>query len=91
MEKRTYFNREQKRPVALREAALKRFAPSEVAIIDASIEYLRDKSAAESTDISHREWGWQLTEENEDIPYAAAWLSPDALTQEEGAFAEEVV
>lgn len=90
IEPRVYFNREQRRPVALRQADLTVFTGQEVAILDAALEYLWGKDATESTDMSHREWGWKLTEENEEIPYALAWLSPDPLSQEQIAFGEQL-
>jgi hypothetical protein len=87
MENRTYFNRKQKRPVSKRKAQLTLFSGDEVAILAAAIEYLWEKDASEATELSHREWGWKLTAENEDIPYRAAWLSPEPPTQEEVEYA----
>lgn len=90
IETRVYFNRQQKRPVALRAAALSVFSGPEVAILDAAIEYLAGKDATEASEVSHREWAWKLTDESEDIPYGLAWLSPDPLTDEQIAFGERL-
>jgi hypothetical protein len=90
VELRNYFNRQQKRPVALRPADLSRFSGQDVATLDAAIDYLSGKDAAEASAVAHREWGWKLTDENEDIPYALAWLSPDPLTEEQVVVGEQL-
>jgi len=90
METRSYFNRLQQRPVALRPADIDVFTGREVAILDGAIDHLRGRDASEATDMSHREWGWKLTNENEDIPYALAWLSPDPLTEEQISVGEQL-
>ena len=83
LEYRSYFNGIQQRPVAKRECNEHLFEPDELDIVDQVIKGLRDCNGKEVSDISHREYGWRLTEESDIIPYRTAWLSSEPLTQDQ--------
>ena len=52
-----------------RDARTDIFGAEELRLVDEVIETLRDKTATEVSEISHREAGWQLVAEGETIPY----------------------
>lgn len=84
IEDRPVFTLIQERTVSQREADLTVFAsPKDVEILRDAVEFLRPLWAYEVTQLSHQEWGWQLTGEGEEIPYITAWLSAEPLTQEQ--------
>jgi hypothetical protein len=70
----------QKRIVPLTEADLSPFSGREIALVDYVIEQLRDQTATEVSDLSHGRV-WRIAGEKEVIPYEAALLSEDDLTQ----------
>jgi len=54
------------------------FSTEELAVVDEVIETLREMSATQLSELSHREAGWQLVDEGETIPYELAFvLAPD--------------
>jgi Protein of unknown function (DUF4065) len=66
----------QKRPTALREPDLSSFTAEEIALVNQVIDLLRDRTASESSHISHIEsMGWRIADEGEEIPYASVFLS----------------
>ena len=69
----------QKRPVALLPADLGDFSGEEIARVDKVIEVLRGHSAATVSAVSHKR-AWRITGDNESIPYEAALLSDDGIT-----------
>ena len=80
--------------VALREPRVELFSDDELRLVDDVIEVLRDASAAEVTELSHREAGWQLVGDGEVIPYPLAFvLAPAeaALTPSIAAEAERLL
>ena len=81
IEERPYFHGVQHRIVAKRPPNIERFSTDEIAILDEVIEGLWHLSATQVSDLSHREWGWQVAEPLEDIPYPAAWLSAESLDE----------
>ena len=83
MEHRDRFSRIQQRLVARREPVLDSFSSEELKVIENVLNKFRAYNAQEITEFSHEEWGWRVTENNEDIPYEAAWISSDPLTQEQ--------
>ncbi|MDQ4068497.1 MAG: Panacea domain-containing protein [Actinomycetota bacterium] len=50
------------------------FTPEELRLVDEVIEALRELSAIEVSELSHREAGWQLVDEGETIPYELAFV-----------------
>lgn len=57
------------------------FSPDELRLVDEVIEALRDMSAAQVSELSHREAGWQLVEEGETIPYELAYVLAPSETE----------
>jgi len=60
--------------IPLREARTDVFTAEELRLVDEVIEALRDRSATQVSDLSHREAGWQLVREGESIPYELAFV-----------------
>lgn len=84
IEERPYFTGVQKRLAIRKERNpdYELFTPPERDLIDAIIAYFHGKTARETSDFSHREPGWILAEDFEDIPYPTAWLSSEPLDQD---------
>ncbi len=64
-----------------REARTDVFTAEELRIVDDVIEELRQRSATQVSDLSHREAGWQLVEEGESIPYELAFVLAPAQAE----------
>lgn len=90
LEPTRYFNQVQTRIVAKRPPNLAKFNEAELRIVREVMHYLEDLNATEVSELSHREWGWRLTEEGEDIPYRTAWLSAEPLTQEQVQYGRQL-
>ncbi len=91
IEHRPYFQGVQKRPTVVGPGSQRElFSDDELHIVTAIVEYFRGKSARDVSDISHREPGWILAEEREDIPYETAWLSQDPVDQTDEAIARQM-
>jgi hypothetical protein len=73
--------RTQERPVNLRSARLDLFTPAQIALVDAIIDALRDATAEEVSELSHRMVGWKVVEKNETIPYETIFISDEPLTE----------
>ena len=73
--------RVQERPVNLRSAQLNLFTPEQIALVDAIIEALRDATAEEVSELSHRMVGWKVVAQNETIPYETIFVSDEPLTE----------
>lgn len=88
---RPYFQGVQKRPVVVGAGPQRTlFAESELRIVASIVSYFHGKSARDVSDISHREPGWILAEDREDIPYETAWLSQDPIDQTDEALARQM-
>jgi uncharacterized phage-associated protein len=74
-----YFNYRQERLVALQCAEISWLSEHERQIVDEVFDQLWEYNGTELSNISHREWGWQLTGNYENIPYELAWLSPEPV------------
>lgn len=83
IEERAWFNRTQKRLIALRSADLTRFRAEEIKLVDQIIYYFRSANASQVSELSHVEMGWKLAEDKETIPYETAFLSNEPLAHEE--------
>jgi uncharacterized phage-associated protein len=82
----------QKRIVALRTADLSQFSSEEIHLVKDVVEQLRESSADEVSELSHRFIGWkaaiaegQAKGENIAIPYGTVFVSRPTLTEEENA------
>lgn len=60
--------------IPLREPQTDLFATEELRLVDEIVEVLRERSAAEVSELSHREAGWQLVSEGDTIPYELAFV-----------------
>lgn len=78
-EVRWYVSHAQDRLVAKRKPDTRRFTDDEIRIARDVIRDLRDMNAADVSRLSHREWGWRLTSQLEEIPERTAWLSAEPL------------
>lgn len=86
---REYHGHVQRRLIALREANLNLFKPQEIALLDQVIEELREKTAASVSRQSHGK-AWQLAGYGERIPYNAAFLSDEPITDEDIALTQRL-
>jgi hypothetical protein len=80
IEKRQVGNREQKRVVPRRKAFLELFTGDELALVDEVIKELWDQSADDVSNASH-DVRWRTVKLKDLIPYEAAFLSQDPLTE----------
>jgi len=87
-----FYEKPQKRPIALKAPDLKHFTAEEISLVDYVIEKLWNLTAAEVSEFSHRFlFWWDAMPEKTLIPYAAAWVSvPREFTAEETALAEQL-
>lgn len=83
---RAHFGLKQKRAIALRSADLSAFSAPEVDLVNEIIESCWGKSASEISEDSHQFIGWQLAEENEDIPYEVALVGDRPIGDKERKF-----
>jgi hypothetical protein len=69
-----YFGRDVHRLVPLRDADLSLFTDDEIRTVDQVIDALGGTNGRNVSDRSHEDMAWQLVEEGDEIPYAAAFL-----------------
>lgn len=74
------FNYPQERLVAKRPANMSIFSAEEKRLVDNVIRALRNLSAVDASELSHREMGWQLAYDREVIPYDTVFLAGATLT-----------
>lgn len=84
-----YFGFDQKRVIALREAKLDGFKSRDIAMVDHVIQTLADRSASEVSERSHGR-AWRAAGNGERIPYNAAFLSDEGITEEDRAITREI-
>ncbi|HEX3531439.1 MAG TPA: Panacea domain-containing protein [Thermoanaerobaculia bacterium] len=90
---RSRFGLPQETVFARREAKLEVFKPRDVALVDAVLRQLRDNDAKEVSDLSHEFIGWELAEDEEDIPYDTVFLGDPRklrLTEEEVEYGKKL-
>jgi hypothetical protein len=73
----SFLGYEQHRLVPSRVADTSLFTTGELATVDEVVEDLRDLTAKQVSDLSHAEPGWQLVDDGETIPFAAAFIAPE--------------
>ncbi len=78
------------RVMAIREANLVQFSGRDIALVDRLIRQFWNKSATEISDQSHG-IAWQAVENNELIPYSAALLSDEGITDEDVERAQALI
>jgi hypothetical protein len=65
---------EQHRLRPLRAARREMFTEVELRAVDDAVALLRGRTGSEASDLSHREPGWRMVEDGEDIPFVTAYL-----------------
>lgn len=72
----THYNRQQHRPIAIRDAVLNKFTAAEISLVGEIVDEYKDLNAAEISDYSHiQSIGWQLAEPMQEIPYSTVFVS----------------
>lgn len=87
---RDYFDYTQKRVETLSEPMTSLFADSELRIVDNVIQKFMHWNARDLSEHSHYGAAWQLTEDEQFIPYEYALYSDEPLTKEELRHAQEL-
>ncbi|WP_088288848.1 Panacea domain-containing protein [Kineosporia sp. A_224] len=85
-----YFGRPQERLVAKRPPNLSLFTQAEIDLAAEVLKALWNRSATEASELSHREPGWALAGDRDEIPYSAVFLSSRALTPEDIRRGQEI-
>jgi hypothetical protein len=88
---RDYFTQTRKVPIALREPSLDPFTGWEIGLVENIIRQLWHMNATELSDLSHQFVGWRAAQFGEQIPYEAVFLDNTPVTDEEEAWARQVV
>jgi len=81
----SFLGYEQHRLVPSRPADLSRFSNDEIATVEEILDDLRHLTAKQVSDLSHAEPGWNLVDEGETMPYAAALIAPRHVETERSA------
>jgi hypothetical protein len=71
----------EKRVVNLRAPRLEVFTPAQISLVDSIIELLKDKTAEEASELSHRTVGWQIAAPGETIPYETVFVAAEPMTE----------
>lgn len=90
LKREKYFAYDKHRVIACREPQLEIFNGRDIALIDRLIDNFRNKTATEISNLSHGV-AWQSAELKAAIPYEAAILSDEGVTDEDIAVAEELI
>jgi hypothetical protein len=85
-----FYDRPQKRPLALRGPEISEFQSDELALIDSLLDRFKQSSASQISAASHQFLGWQVAKQGEAIPYAVALLDRGELTEREQVHARKV-
>lgn len=75
-----FFGQVQHKPMALRAADLSHFSGEDIAVLDSVIRDSDGKTATEASNASHR-IEWKTRQNGDEIPYEAAWLSDEPVTE----------
>jgi hypothetical protein len=67
----------QHRLVPKRPARRQLFTETELQTVKEAVAFLRGRTGAEASELSHDELGWQLVNERDTIPFVTAYLAPD--------------
>ncbi len=71
----------QERPINLRSANLDMFTSRQIALVDSIIEALRDSTAEEVSELSHRMVGWKAVDPGDTIPYETIFISDEPMSE----------
>jgi hypothetical protein len=80
----------QKRIMARRASDVKVFTGPEISIIEQVIAHLEGKTAKQTSDLSHLEYGWKVAGEGEEIPYETVFVSWEKPTAADSARVREL-
>ena len=87
IEKRTFYGFEKRDYISLTEPNRAILGNSAIELLDSVIEFARDRSASELSELSH-DVAWQAADMGERIPYAAVYgWQPEEITDEDRAAA----
>jgi len=73
----SFLGYEQHRLISKRPADLSDFSEEELGTVNEVLEDLRHLTAKQVSDLSHAEPGWNLVNDGDTIPYAAALIAPE--------------
>lgn len=88
--KKKYRGGMQHRVVPLREPDFDKFSGRDIVMVEQVIETLWGRSATEVSELSH-DRAWRNASEGEAIPYEAAFVSDEPLTERDVAIADEMI
>ncbi|MDP9409603.1 MAG: Panacea domain-containing protein [Actinomycetota bacterium] len=88
--KKSHYGRIQHRLIPLRQPDFGLLGARDIALVDDVIRMLWNRSAQEVSEISH-DRAWRNASEGETIPYEAAFISDEPLTERDVAIAEEMI
>ena len=90
LKKKEHYGHSQHRIVSLRDPDFNRLNARDIALVDDVIGMLWERSATEVSKISH-DRAWRNALEGEPIPYEAAFVSDEPLTERDIAVAESMI
>jgi hypothetical protein len=76
----TFLGRTIHRLVPLREPDVHLLQDTEIELLDQAIAAMRGRTGRDVSEASHLEPGWEMVDDNETIPYEAAFLRPPVVT-----------
>lgn len=88
--KKSYHGRMQHRIIPLRQPDFSQLGARDIALVDDMIRMFWNRSAQEVSELSH-DRAWKNASEGEAIPYEAAFVSDEPLTERDAAIAEEMI
>ncbi len=78
------------RPIDVRSAKSEMFTSVQIALVDSIIEALRDATAEEVSELSHRMVGWKVVDLGETVPYETIFLSDEPMSEADIQRAQEL-
>lgn len=90
VKKKSYYGYTQHRLISLRRPDFDQLTARDIALVDDVIQMFWDHSAYKVRELSH-DRAWKNASEGEAIPYEAAFVSDEALTEHDLAIAEEMI
>jgi len=91
IEVRRYYGKDQTRLVPMRDPDMSRFGQVEIELINDEIRGSWGKDASTMSFLAHISMrGWQLTADQQEIPYASAFLSPEPPSAEALALGQRI-
>lgn len=88
--KKTYYGGTQHRVTPIREPDFEKLSARDVALVDHIIKVFADHSGSAMSELSH-DRAWRNASEGDAIPYEAAFVSDEPLTERDIAIADEMI